>query len=194
MSESDSKWVLFIDRTKGSHVDDLHLITKLIWFKQKNKRALSLGSGAGKEAIDLLKYKWDVTCVDIEPYSEIAIKSQTKKKFKFQNVSFEDIEFDGKYSYVSAYNALPFGDKKYLREIVDKIYEHLVKGGVFVLTLFSNKHTFVKNKKCYGVTEDYITKLFKNYDNIWCEKKEYDLQQKFGIVHWSSYNIIVIKK
>jgi SAM-dependent methyltransferase len=186
-------WVAYIDKT-GTHVHDLHLISKLLWANQKNKRALSIGSGAGNDAVNLLENKWDVTCVDIEPYSEIAIKSRTKKKFKFQNASFENIVFDGKYSYVSAYNAFPFGDKKYLRKIVDTIYKHLVKGGVFALTLFSNTHTFVKNKTCYSVTKEYISKLFANYELIWCDKNEQDLKRKFGIVHWSAYDIIAIKK
>jgi SAM-dependent methyltransferase len=185
--------ISYIDRTKGKLAYSLHLTSKLLWFNQKNKRALSLGSGAGNDVIDLLKYKWDVTCIDNEPYSEIAIKSQTKKKFKFQNVSFEDIKFDGKYSYVSAYNSLPFADKKYLQQIVNTIYNHLAKGGIFALTLFSNKHTFVKNKKCYGVTNKYISELFMNYNILWCEKIEYDTQRKLGVVHWSSYDIIVIK-
>ena len=185
--------ISYIDRTKGKLAYSLHLTSKLLWFNQKNKRALSLGSGAGNDVIDLLKYKWDVTCIDNEPYSEIAIKSQTKKKFKFQNVSFENIEYNKKYSYVSAYNALPFGDKKYLRQIVNNIYNHMSKGGIFALTLFSNKHTFVKNKKCYGVTNKYINELFKNYTILWCEKKEFDMQKKSGIVNWSSYDIIVIK-
>ena len=85
--------ISFIDKTKGIHANSLHLTSKLLWFNQKNKRALSLGSGAGNDVIDLLKYNWDVTCIDNEPSSEIAIKSQTKKKFKFQNVSFENIEY-----------------------------------------------------------------------------------------------------
>jgi len=104
--------ISFIDRTKGKPAYSLHLMSKLLWFNQKNKNALSLGSGAGNDVIDLLKYKWNVTCIDNEPYSEIAIKSQTKKKFKFYNVSFENIEYNGKYSYVSAYNALPFGENR----------------------------------------------------------------------------------
>ena len=90
-------------------------------------------------------------------------------------------------------NALPFGDKKYLRQIVNNIYNHMSKGGIFALTLFSNKHTFVKNKKCYGVTNKYINELFKNYTILWCEKMEFDMQPKSGIVNWSSYDIIVIK-
>jgi len=172
-----SKWESYIEKTKRSRVNDLHILSKLIWMNQ----------------VDLIKYKWDVTCVDIEKYSEIVLKTRTKKKFEFQNVSFENIKYRGKYSYVSAYNALPFGDKKYLQEIVDKIYKHLVKGGIFVLTLFTNKHTFVKNKKSYGVTREKIGEIFKKYKIDWCEKAEYDQQRKFGVVKWSAYEIIVRK-
>ena len=188
-----SKWESYIEKTKRSRVNDLHILSKLIWMNQKNTRALSLGTGSGSEVVDLIKYKWDVTCVDIEKYSEIVLKTRTKKKFEFQNVSFENIEYRGKYSYVSAYNALPFGDKKYLQEIVDKIYKHMVKGGIFVLTLFTNKHTFVKNKNSYGVTREKIGEIFKKYKIEWCEKVEYDQQRKFGVVKWSAYEIIVRK-
>lgn len=195
MSDDDTKtnarnWIAFINRTKGTALHRLHLMSKLTWFDQKNKRALSLGSGAGKETIDLLNYRWDVTCIDKESHSEIVIKSQTKKKFIFQNVSFENTKFIGKYSYIFAYNALPFGDKKHLQSLCDNIYKHLNKGGVFALTLFTGDHTFVKKKQCFGVTRSYINNLLKNYNIIWCEKIQHN--DKPG-VHWSSYDIIAIK-
>lgn len=190
MNKSTDSWVSFIDRTKGTLPHHIHIMSKLLWAPQKNKRALSLGSGAGKEIIDLLKYGWNVTCVDIEPYSEIAIKSQTTKKFIFQNVSFEDTKFSGKYGYVSAYNALPFGDKKHLQFIVDAIYTHLAKGGVFGLTLFDGEHTFVKNGKCFGVNKKYINKLFNEYNIVWCEKIQHN---KRANVNWVSYDIIATK-
>ena len=189
----NTKYVSYIDKTKGCRINDLHTLSKLLWFHQKNKRALSLGTGAGNEVVNLLNYKWDVTCIDIEAYSDTTIKSRTKKKFEFQNVSFENIEYNGKYSYISAFNALPFGNKKYLQEIVDKIHIHLVKGGIFVLTLFTNKHSFVKNKTCYGMTKEKISKVFKEYKIVWCDKVEYDLQRKFGVINWSAYEIIVTR-
>ena len=78
-----SKWESYIEKTKRSRVNDLHILSKLIWMNQKNTRALSLGTGSGSEVVDLIKYKWDVTCVDIEKYSEIVLKTRTKKKFEF---------------------------------------------------------------------------------------------------------------
>ena len=69
----------------------------------------------------------------------------------------------------------------------------MVKGGIFVLTLFTNKHSFVKNKECYGMTKEKISKVFKEYKIVWCDKVESDQQRKFGVINWSAYEIIVMR-
>ncbi len=51
-----SKWESYIEKTKRSRVNDLHILSKLIWMNQKNKRALSLGTGSGSEVVDLIIY------------------------------------------------------------------------------------------------------------------------------------------
>ena len=55
------------------------------------------------------------------------------------------------------------------------------------------KKCVIRKDKCYGVTNKYINELFKNYTILWCEKMEFDMQKKSGVVNWSSYDIIVIK-
>ena len=50
---NNTKWVSYIDKTKGCRINDLHTLSKLLWFHQKNKRALSLGTGAGNEKIGI---------------------------------------------------------------------------------------------------------------------------------------------
>jgi hypothetical protein len=192
----ENKWVRFINKTNNKRVlDRRHYMSKLLWVstKPKDRRALSLGPGAGNEEIDLICNGWVVTGVDIEPYSnEVIIKRiKNKNKFKFQNTSFECMVLAGKYSYVLAYNSLPFSKKKYLHGIINNISSHMNKGAVFVFNLFGSKHTKVIHKKCYSVTEPYIKKLLSNFNIKYINRVQFD--RPIGD-HWDEFNIIAIKK
>lgn len=197
-----TKWEGYIKKTAKSRrqMRPLHYQSKMIWntLKKKNPRALSFGSGDGKEEIDLMSRGWETTCIDIEPYSNLHMKNKIKKhKYKgvfiYQNVSFEDAKLTGKYDYIMAFNSLPFGSKNKLITILNNISKHSKSNTILAINMFGHKHSFVKNKVCYSMTEEKIKKLLEpNFKIIHMERLQYD--RPFKNDHWDEIEIIALFK
>jgi hypothetical protein len=197
--EASAKWEKYINNSKGKPMRPLHYQAKLLWIvKNKKPRALSLGTGYGKEDIDLMSRGWEVTGVDTEPYvgihmTKIQKEKKLKGKFIFQNVPFGDVVLTGKYNYIMAFSSLPFGDKKELAPLFDRISKHTSKKAVVAMNLFGPIHTFVKAGKCYSMTEKSITTLLKpNFDILHMERKQFDRPEVND--HWDEIEVIATRK
>jgi SAM-dependent methyltransferase len=190
----NNKWFKFIDRSlNNSTLNKLHYQSKLLWYGMRKKKALSLGTGAGREETDLInKHGWIITGIDIEPYSnEVILKQVKKNKFIFHNVSFEKMQLTGKYDFVFAYNSLPFMNKKYLSDVVDNIILHTKKDSILSINMFGNTHSFVANGTCFSITISYMKKLFSAFKILYINREQYDINPKD---HWDTIDMIAIKK
>lgn len=192
----NNRWKDYIDKTISQRLEDLHILTKLLWYRKKvkNERALSLGTGAGNEEIDLIKNGWEVTGIDIEPHSLTVVSERIKGmsgKFIFQQSSFNNMILEGQYDYVMAFNSLPFSKKEYLKGIIDNVYQHMKPNAVITINMFGNKHSFVKKGSAIGITISEMKELFKDFEILYLNHQQYT--RKDGVV-WSTIDLIAIKK
>ena len=188
----------YIDRTK--YIESyLYTLTKMMLHKIKKGNCLSLGPGGGYSEILLMLDNWDVTCIDKLKYSkDIMLSHLNELKIKKNKLTFIIDDFDtaildkssNKFNYILAENSLPFSNKNKLYELFEKIIRNCKKKCIFSVNFFTNNHTFVKNKKCYGMNKKEINKLFKTF-NITIEYINLKLNKnrKDNIV-FEYYNVI----
>jgi hypothetical protein len=192
-----SSWDKYIKNISvRKNMRPIHYQAKLLWsaVKTKKPRALSLGTGDGKEDIDLISRGWNVTSIDSEPYSGEYVSGILKtmkksSKYTFQNVSFENAKLSGKYDYIMAFNSFPFGDKKSIPLIFEQIAKHSAKEAVIAMTMFGPTHSFVKRKRCFSMSKREIISLLESndFEVLFIERSNYDdLTNK----HWDLFEII----
>jgi hypothetical protein len=195
MLSKPTSWRTFINRTIGNNINNLHKLAKTKYIKKGAGRALSLGTGAGNDVVDLLKSKWEVTGIDIEPICEQVVLDQLKGihtgVFLFQNTSLVNMKLSGKYDYVSAFNILPFVNKTDLPSIINNILIHLCKLGVFAFNVFGENHSFIKTNSVFFLAEQSIKSLLTGFTIV--HKKRVQYIRKDG-TYWDTINIIAIKK
>jgi hypothetical protein len=194
----ESSWSKYIkNNSTRNHMRPLHYQAKLIWVavKTKKPRALSLGTGDGKEDIDLISRGWSVTGIDSEPYVgdhvfDVLKNMKKSSKFVFQNVSYENAKLSGKYNYIMAFNSLPFGDKKDMPPLFEQIAKHSAKGAVIAMTMFGPTHTFVKRKTCFAMNKKEIILLLESndFEVLFIERNQYDVLMTNK--HWDVFEII----
>lgn len=162
-SQNQDNWQTYIDGSVGKNIYYLYdQVMSRSLPKKSNYRALDLGSGAGDVDFKLAALGWDVTSVDTSQRAGEIISKRMKYingKFKFQLSDFDNATLSGKYDLVLSFFALPFGDKNNLPDLIRKISQHMGPDALFAVTFFGNEHTFVKNGKAYGMSNDELSTI-----------------------------------
>ncbi|MBL7480629.1 class I SAM-dependent DNA methyltransferase [Legionella bononiensis] len=162
-SQYQDNWEEYLDGSVGRNIYYLYTQVMSSSFQNKAKyRALDLGSGAGDVALNLASLGWDVTCVDTSKRAGKIINERMNfinGSFNFQLSEFENATLSGKYDFVLSFFSLPFGDKNNLPYLIKKISQHMKPDALFAVNFFGNKHTFVKNGKAYGISQDELKSI-----------------------------------
>ena len=176
------------------------LIKKLInnvEIKQKN--AVELGCGAGRDTLYLIKNGFKVLAIDKEDTSKIISKklnSEELKRFRFKCQAFEDVEIKENNLLVANFS-IPFCNKYYFKSFWNRIDRSILKNGYFVGNFFGLNDSWAKIKKdMVFLTKEEVLNLFKNNFNIFFFKEvEKDEKTVLGVMkHWHIYNVIAKKK
>jgi len=161
--QQQDQWASYVDGSVGRNFYYLYQQIMSVYFKDHNQhRALNLGTGAGDVDVDLAAHDWNVTSVDASTRSGEVIAQRmkfVKGQYQFQKADFSKAELAGNYDLVTAFFALPFGNKSELPMLMANISKHTRKGAVVAVNFFGNDHTFVKAGQCYGMTKDEVTQL-----------------------------------
>ena len=176
------------------------LIKKLInnvEIKQKN--AVDLGCGAGRDTLYLIKNGFKVLAIDKEDTSKIISKklnSEELKRFKFKCQAFEDVEIKENNLLVANFS-ISFCNRNYFKTFWNKIGNSILENGYFVGTFFGLNDSWTKTKKdMVFLTKEEVLDLFKNnFEIIFFKEVEKDEKTVLGVMkHWHIYNVIAKKK
>ena len=176
------------------------LIKKLInnvEIKQKN--AVELGCGTGRDTLYLIKNGFKVLAIDKEDTSKIISKklnSEELKRFRFKCQAFEDLEIEENNLLVANFS-IPFCNKNYFKSFWNRIDRSILKNGYFVGNFFGLNDSWTKTKKdMVFLTKEEVLDLFKNnFEIIFFKEVEKDEKTVLGVMkHWHIYNVIAKKK
>ena len=128
------------------------LIKKLInnvEIKQKN--AVDLGCGAGRDTLYLIKNGFKVLAIDKGDASKIISKklnSEELKRFRFKCQAFEDVEIKENNLLVANFS-IPFCNRNYFKSFWKKIDNSILENGYFVGNFFGLNDSWLKQKKIW---------------------------------------------
>lgn len=114
------------------------IVKKFINMNIKQKNAIDLGCGAGRDTIYLIKNGWKVLSIDKENTKElISSKLNIKeiKRFRFNVQNFEDIKLE-KNNLLVANFSIPFCSKDYFNKFWNKINDSILKDRILCWKLF----------------------------------------------------------
>lgn len=120
-------------------------------------KALDLVAGRGNNVIFLAQQGFFVTAVEFREELAETIKKRAAENEVSVEVANEDIRNfiidENQYSFISAMNCLNFFSKKEFIEVIEKIKNGLKKGGVCVITLFTNADPLFEDVKAKTIME-----------------------------------------
>lgn len=137
--------------------------------RMSGKKVLNIGSGPGDDAKILRKNGLEVICIDaalsmVNETKELGFESYQKD---FRNIDFQNESFDG----VWAYTSLLHVPSEEADVVINKIYQILKPGGVFLIGMIEGE--FEGDKESWEQSERY----FKYYT----EKELTDMVEKHGL-------------
>ena len=165
----------------------------------KQKNAVDLGCGAGRDTLYLIKNGFKVLAIDKEDTSKIISKklnSEELKRFRFKCQAFEDLEIEENNLLVANFS-IPFCNKNYFKSFWNKIGNSILENGYFVGNFLGVNDSWTKTKKdMVFLTKEEVLDLFKNNFNIiFFKEVEKDEKTVLGVMkHWHIYNVIAKKK
>lgn len=185
----------YYENTKNALPHDS--VKKFIKDNSKAGKAIDLGCGAGRDTVFLIKNNWNVIAIDRENTRNIIEKNfneEEQKRFKFSCQSFEKIELE-RNDLIIAYNSIPFCSKNYFNEFWNKIVSSINEEGYFIGNFFGLNDSWNKIKpKMTFLSKGEVLDLFKNFEIISFEEKEWDGKTGLGIMkHWHTYQVVAKK-
>lgn len=171
----DSKYyhLLYNNRDHSEASNFIHNLVEKLELN-KGDRILDMGCGKGRHAIQLNKYGYDVTGLDISPESIIHANKYSNKTLDFY---IHDMRKGFRHQYFHAIFSLftSFGYFKTIQEhknVLQHNYNGLRKGGIFLID-FMNSHKVVNNlvHKEQKQKDDTLFRIVRSYENGYIKKQ-----------------------
>lgn len=121
--------------------------------REKPKKAIELGCGAGNDTVYLIKNNWKVLAIDredVEKRIRKRLKQEELERFRFQKQNFENVALEENNLLVANF-CLPFCDKNKFEELWDKISKSILPKRIFCRKLFWNKRR-MERKQGHGIS------------------------------------------
>lgn len=181
------------------------LVTALIAqqsFEKEGKTsglAVDLGTGAGRDALFLLKKGWDVLAIDREPLAiEILLNRSEEEHLSNLHTcmsSFSEMILPYNIDLINAGYSLPFCHPEHFSVCWQNIIDHLAVGGRFSGQLFGNRDEYITDPSRTFHTEDQMLDLFKENFEI----EFLNVQEGIGpkangqLKYWHVFHIVAKK-
>jgi tellurite methyltransferase len=201
MTGEDRKndWAAYYEATAGrSPRRTLLLALDLFGAAASGRRAVDLGCGGGRDAIELLRRGWSVIAVDAEPaalaYLEARPDLPSGAKLvtmceKFETATWPESDL------VNASFALPLCPPASFPALWSKITASLVSGGRFAGQLYGDRDGWAANPDMTVLDQAAAHGLFADYSLELFDEEESDAVTPRGKPkHWHIFHIVACKR
>ena len=152
----------------------------------RDRLSIDLGSGAGNEALVLLKHGWRVLAIDGEPRAieilESRVPREVASNLETRVSRFDELDLPAA-ELVFASLSLPFaGDD--LEEVVRVVSNAVLPGGWFVGVFFGVNDTWADEPDIAVVEIHDIEKWLTGLSDIEIDEEEFDGPSGSGPKHW----------
>ena len=195
----------FLDTQK---ISEEYKKTDCLWGLKPNKyvtqipkiikpgKVLDIGVGEGRNALFLVKQRFEVTGVDIlKEAVDKFLKFARDKKLDVSGVISDIVNFDFKQNYdvIISVATLHLISKDKVIDIIKKIKEHTKPNGINLLTVFTKKDVgFEEYPNLYFFDENELKELYKDWQIL--EYKNYIKKETHGKPHKHHICVLIAKK
>lgn len=174
-------------------------LTRALEYFEKNapkeKIAIDIGCGNGRDTIKLLKEGWQVYAIDSSETAIKLLKEHTtlfdKKNLTAECLTFKQMKWQ-MVSLVNASLALPFCNKKNFENVWNNLVNSILVKGAFTGHFFGVNDDW---KTLNLINKQELEHLFRNFKIEFLDEKEYDAPSATGPVkHWHIFEVLAIKK
>ena len=195
----------FLDTQK---ISEEYKKTDCLWGLKPNKyvtqipkiikpgKVLDIGVGEGRNALFLVKQRFEVTGVDIlKEAVDKFLKFARDKKLDVSGVISDIVNFDFKQNYdvIISVATLHLISKDKVIDIIKKIKEHTKPNGINLLTVFTKKDVgFEECPNLYFFDKNELKELYKDWQIL--EYKNYIKKETHGKPHKHHICVLIAKK
>ena len=192
LNSTPNRWGSFFEKAKDA--EPRKYLVDAIQYVETKKNALDLGAGTLRDTRYLLDQGFEkVIAMDGEYMVKDIEKELGDKRLETIVSSFEDFEYEKeKYDLINAQYSLPFMQKEYFNEVIEKIKDALKINGVFVGTFFGDKDSWNnENSKTQNFhTKEGIEKMFEDFQILELLENEEDKPAvNEEMKHWHTLHI-----
>lgn len=194
-------WVTSTKKTAGDAASPLLLDTleKTI-FEARDRFALDLGCGSGRDTRELLKRGWQVTAVDASEeglaFLTTGLSELHKTKISLHHSRFEDFTIpEAKFNLVNASFSLPFCEPAYFSKLWNQIIHGLKAGGVFCGQFFGPRDSWATSGRLTIHTRESIDDLMRDFNVLHLDEVEQDAPGRTAPEkHWHVFHVVAQKR
>ena len=159
--------------------------------------AIDLGSGSGRDTVELLRRGWKVLAVDNEPEAIKWVRSATKPKYharlKTRLVSFEKVRLP-KCDLVNASYSLPFCSPERFASFWRRILASMRPGGRFAGHFFGVRDEWARDSLMTFHTVRQVKAMLSHLEMEFFLEKEWNGTTASGLrKHWHVFSVVARK-
>lgn len=175
-----------------------HVLRALKYFEQhppRNKVAIDLGCGNGRDTLALLEQGWEVLAIDKAPKAvELLwdnIPEDYQRNLKIEGKSFEEANWR-KTHLVNACASLPFCELEHFEKVWYQVEQAIEVDGIFTGNFFGVNDSWRGRVVCLSKVQ--VELMFADFEMIEFEEKEFDKTSARGpMKHWHTFDILAKK-
>jgi SAM-dependent methyltransferase len=195
--DRDSDWREYYERTAGRPPRRTLLVALDSFGEGEGRAAVDLGSGDGRDTIELLRRGWSVLAVDAEPTAIVRLKMRADlpqgAPLETRCARFEDATWP-MVDLVNASFALPLCPPERFPEVWARIARSLKPGGRFSGQLFGHRDEWHGEPGITFHQRDEVDRLLAGFAVELLEEEETDTATPYGKPkHWHLFHIVVRK-
>jgi len=170
------------------------LLARALELAPRPGTAIDLGSGSGRETLELLERGWRVVAVDSEPEAgrrlEAQVSAESRDRLEVRTAAFQDIEALPPADLVHSAFALPFCPPEAFDRLWNLTIGCLRPRGVLAVDLFGDRDSWAgEDNDLTFQTRDEVDRLLASLDTIEVVEEENDGPAFSGPKHWHLFHV-----
>lgn len=163
----------------------------------KTSMAIDIGSGAGVEALELLRQGWSVHAIDPQPaaitFLRSAIPSEHRDRCTTILGAIESQRLP-KADFIWAGASLPFLTNKAFASVWRRIVSSLKDGGIFAGDIFGSRHAWSKERSMNFHSSREVKAILSPLRIDYLVSEEgHRMTAMDGVLHWHAFGVIASK-